>query len=202
MSSSRQTLTLAGAILALISGALICSYGSEAKEKTGYQKLLPKLDTAPAPKKLQGKVGMAEILRPNDVGNPWGYLPFGGKLPQTVSQVVPGSPAFAGGLQQSDKILEAQIDKSRAQLVVERAGKKYSCTLTFNDRRTPQKDQPLDSTTARKLADHQIVLLIDSSASMRSKDCPGGSSRWDWCRGQATRLYSDCAEMFKNKIFA
>ena len=40
----------------------------------------------------------------------------------------------------------------------------------------------------RVLARYQIELIVDHSLSMRSRDCPGGLSRWDWCGVQAMDL--------------
>ena len=38
------------------------------------------------------------------------------------------------------------------------------------------------------LGRHDIVLLIDKSSSMKERDCPGGLSRWEWCREQTMNL--------------
>jgi uncharacterized protein YegL len=200
MQIARQIQILAGLLAAAVWCATISCTDSCAKEKAGYQKLLPKLDTLPAPKepakKLKGGIRHSEILPAKDVGNPWGYLPFGAATPYAVSTVVPASPAFFSGLRTGDRILYAELSASKDQLVVERAGKKYSCIMTLSGQ--VEKSQP--SADAQKLADHEIVLLIDSSASMLTKDCPGGSSRWDWCKSQATDLFNEGKELFKNKV--
>ncbi len=38
------------------------------------------------------------------------------------------------------------------------------------------------------LAAHDVVILIDKSGSMNTKDCPDGLSRWEWCKKQAVSL--------------
>ncbi len=38
------------------------------------------------------------------------------------------------------------------------------------------------------LAKHEVVILIDKSGSMNTRDCQGGLSRWDWCREQTAAL--------------
>lgn len=42
--------------------------------------------------------------------------------------------------------------------------------------------------TVRLLADYDVELIVDSSLSMRKRDCPGGLSRWSWCGMQARDL--------------
>lgn len=42
--------------------------------------------------------------------------------------------------------------------------------------------------TARVLADYDLELIVDSSLSMRQRDCPNGLSRWEWCGMQTSEL--------------
>lgn len=200
MPINRPSFIFVSLLLSCLSIAGFFCLQAVAKEKASYQAMLPKLDTAPPQKtvKLKGRIGHEEIRQTKDVGNPWGYLPFETKLPQVVSVVAPNSPAYHGGLRPMDAILSAEISANQAQLIVERAGKKYSCTLTLNSLQANAKAQPTPE--ARSLADHEIVLLIDSSASMNTRDCPNNESRWTWCRNQAGMLYNEGKELFKNKI--
>jgi hypothetical protein len=52
---------------------------------------------------------------------------------------------------------------------------------------TPAKPRVVTEADTRGnniLNDKEIVLMIDCSKSMASTDCPGGLSRWDWCKGE------------------
>jgi uncharacterized protein YegL len=42
---------------------------------------------------------------------------------------------------------------------------------------------------AQILSEYAIVMLIDSSASMQTADCPGSISRWQWCKEHMKDLY-------------
>lgn len=42
--------------------------------------------------------------------------------------------------------------------------------------------------TARDLANFDLELIVDQSLSMRRRDCPGGTSRWEWCGLQLGNL--------------
>jgi hypothetical protein len=37
-------------------------------------------------------------------------------------------------------------------------------------------------------ANYEVVVIIDKSTSMLVDDCPGGKTRWDWCRDQTASL--------------
>lgn len=74
------------------------------------------------------------------------------------------------------------------------AGADYSSTQTMV--RIPTRppilqgnvDRPVTQLELNFLGKHDIVLIIDKSASMRTPDCPGGLSRWDWCGQQTLAL--------------
>jgi uncharacterized protein YegL len=60
---------------------------------------------------------------------------------------------------------------------------------------TPQtsipENDPINLSVAEQqkiLAEHQVVIMIDRSGSMNTRDCPQGFSRWEWCRQQTTEL--------------
>jgi hypothetical protein len=46
----------------------------------------------------------------------------------------------------------------------------------------------LNTKKAQLLARYNLELIVDQSLSMRSTDCPGGLSRWDWCGVQSTAI--------------
>ncbi len=175
-----------------------------AKDKASYQMLLPKLDTAPIAsekkKTLKGKIDRSVILDSEPIDNAWGYVPFGTALPQIVNRVGPNTPAFVSGLRPGDKILSAKLSTDKAELVVERDAKKYSCTLLLARVAASNNQDNKTSAAAKALKNHAIYLLVDSSASMNTKDCPGGISRWDWCRNQAKVLYNEGKNVFTNPI--
>jgi hypothetical protein len=42
--------------------------------------------------------------------------------------------------------------------------------------------------TVKDLANFDLELIVDQSLSMRRRDCPGGTSRWEWCGLQLRNL--------------
>jgi hypothetical protein len=46
----------------------------------------------------------------------------------------------------------------------------------------------IDQNQARLLASYDIEFILDISGSMKTLDCPGGLSRWDWCGYQAVAI--------------
>ena len=50
------------------------------------------------------------------------------------------------------------------------------------------------------LSNYEIVIVIDKSGSMNETDCPGGLSRWDWCREQLLSFTSQTSSVFRNGI--
>lgn len=198
MSTFRNFLLLRFALLCpclLVAAPGLAENGS----KQVYKKLLPLVDAA-APEEiptrvLKGKIGQSVVLKMQDVGNPWGYVPFGNKFPQQVSQVVAHSPAYQAGLRAGDYILKGQLMARSADLVVERNHKEYSCVIKLDSNKAQQGTASAsgsgEKNSKSSLSSHYIVLLVDSSASMNTKDCPDGLSRWEWCRKQAADLYKD-----------
>lgn len=47
--------------------------------------------------------------------------------------------------------------------------------------------------TAKDLANFELELIVDQSLSMRRRDCPGGTSRWEWCGLQLGNLSNQLA---------
>ena len=50
------------------------------------------------------------------------------------------------------------------------------------------------------LQNYNVELLVDRSMSMNAKDCPGGSSRWEWCGRQARDLAESLAPVLSNGL--
>lgn len=51
-----------------------------------------------------------------------------------------------------------------------------------------------------QLSKYDVVLIIDKSGSMDEHDCPGGMSRWEWCRTQLLAFTSQVDSTFRNGI--
>lgn len=174
--------------------------GSRTKIRdTGLQlrSATPTLDTLPPPKRLLGGVGKTELLQesPPRPVNKLGYLADSQQKtpPEKVVYVAPDSLAFRAGLAVGDKILARGVRGTIADLIVERAGKRYLCridvaSLIQQNRRAPLK-AGIERTAAQKLHERSLVFMIDKSASMDTKDCPGGLSRWQWCKQHIGEIY-------------
>jgi uncharacterized protein YegL len=70
-------------------------------------------------------------------------------------------------------------------------------------RRLPQNDDTIRLSLADQekiLAQHEVVILIDKSGSMNTRDCPGGLSRWEWCREQTTALSKESEDYWPEGI--
>ena len=64
----------------------------------------------------------------------------------------------------------------------------------------PSLQGKADQSGLSVLANYDVELLIDCSASMREKDCPGSLSRWDWCGFQAKSLGRQLAALSPNGL--
>lgn len=166
--------------------------------------MLPKLDTVTEDttktKKLIGKVGQNLSIPIKDPGNPWGFMPFLSKSPCYVSYVLPNSAAWKAGLRAGDIIQRQKFNEDKGAMIVVRNGREYACLMKLE----PGQDSAgILQAAAQKqvetsLANHSFVLLVDSSSSMNTKDCPGSVSRWEWCRRQAEDLCSKINLMAAN----
>lgn len=161
---------------------------SFAKPSIKLEKLYPKLDKLPPPVLL--KTGIkTNISIPANV-NDFGYAQSGDSFPSKITFVSPRSNAWASGLEPNDKLINASFDTRGATLIVERKGKKYLCRITAFQPPVLKAQTPV-SDASKILLKHEIVLLVDSSASMNTRDCPSGKSRWQWCCDQAGNLLSE-----------
>lgn len=183
---------------------LACSSAGLAKEKVDLKMLFPQLDRTVVVKKpaklLKGTVGQSVRIPTNIYG--FAYDPGKGEEAATITAVDSLSPAWKSGLQVGDKIVGGRKYPSTVALNIERNHQRYLCVIdvqsppksgTPNPASGPSfaKQQHGDAESAKMLASYAITLLVDSSASMNTKDCPGGISRWQWCRNQAHNLYTE-----------
>lgn len=60
--------------------------------------------------------------------------------------------------------------------------------------------RPLTSSELTVLSKYDVVIVLDKSGSMDERDCPGGMSRWDWCRDQMMSLTAQISSVFKSGI--
>ncbi len=60
--------------------------------------------------------------------------------------------------------------------------------------------KPLTAAELSVLSNYDVVLVLDKSGSMDEHDCPGGMSRWEWCREQMLSLTAQISSVFKNGI--
>lgn len=158
-----------------------------------FLKLVPTLDKLPERRLLKGSVGHDE--GPEDIPvNIFGYsevVSADGKGTVQIGYVKPYTAAWRSGLSAGDKVLATKVQLPQALLTIERGGKKYGCLME-----TKQK-LPIgltgkvseNKTDAQILSEYAIVMLIDSSASMQTADCPGNISRWQWCKEHMKDLY-------------
>ncbi|MGH9550706.1 MAG: VWA domain-containing protein [Terriglobales bacterium] len=170
-----------------------------------------------APLLLKGEVGSFGALSDElqtDLGLQVARTGARGEI--TIRKVRLGTEAYYQGLTSGDRLLSAQVNGNKIALTVDRDGRMYTATLTRLGVRSenlsgqvgsvdglrnpalmgkPTKfpvfdvhDPKLAQQRMKVLASYNLVLVIDRSGSMDTNDCPGGVSRWDWCKEQATGL--------------
>lgn len=159
-----------------------------AKEKIKLERLHPKLDKLPPPILLKAGIETSVSLPANI--NDFGYAQNSNSFPSKITFVDPRSSAWSSGLQPNDKLLSASFDTKGATLIVERNNRKYFCQINAYKAPVATQKKVVDE-NSNALIKHEIVLLVDSSASMNTKDCPDGKSRWQWCRDQAGNLLKE-----------
>ena len=64
---------------------------------------------------------------------------------------------------------------------------------------TPAQFQ-MNAADLSKLAEHHVVIIVDRSASMNSRDCPGDLTRWEWCCRQASNLARELSRISSDGI--
>lgn len=50
------------------------------------------------------------------------------------------------------------------------------------------------------LGNYDVAIVIDGSGSMGTNDCPGGLSRWEWCRNQLLGFTRQTSQVFRQGI--
>jgi Mg-chelatase subunit ChlD len=134
-----------------------------------------------------------------------------------------GSEAFYKGVIAGDRILQARASGNRYMVLIDRNGKTFNADLeqmgvpklaaaspapTANshpakwplvDVNDPHR-KVIQQQMLKLIACYDVVLLIDSSGSMHTPDCPQGLSRWEWCHQQATDLVASLKPYIKNGI--
>lgn len=72
--------------------------------------------------------------------------------------------------------------------------------MTGNASRLLNFARPLNRNEISLLANYDVAVIIDRSGSMQQQDCPGGLSRWDFCREQMLNLTNQASSAFRNGI--
>lgn len=162
---------------------------------------IPASQPAPANKQaakqktlLKGQIGSEARYWGGVRSTGFGYdcVTSGGRT--TITRVAPGSQAALRGLLAGDAIVDKWQSGNTLSIVIERSGKRYQANLTLNAvsleaSRTAEGGSTL-ARQAGMLANHDVSVIIDKSGSMATRDCPGDSSRWEWCADQ-TRTLTD-----------
>jgi Mg-chelatase subunit ChlD len=194
---------LIGTFYALAS--VLCADVAAGKNAVELRALIPTLDTLPPPKKLEASV--VTTVTVNVPTNIFGFVQRRDKSGSvSIAYVAPGSTAYRRGLLVGDKIRGEQATNGQATIVVERGKKLYACTFLLRDKREEQQKEDQRKKVAQAEVGHlalsrnQIILLIDCSASMRTLDCPGGISRWQWCRKNTKSLYENCLRDYAKDV--
>jgi hypothetical protein len=116
-------------------------------------------------------------------------------LPTTITKVRMGTAAAYAGVQEGDKLIDGSIGANHMQLLIERAGKRYSLSLRYTPdnlvkTRQNKKEQMRLAAEASKDSDwktlkqYDIALLIDASGSMEGAVDRSGETKWQWCLEQ------------------
>jgi uncharacterized protein YegL len=170
-----------------------------------FRKLVPKMDETPSPV-LKGGVSQSEMAQVKAAAiaappvNIFGFALKAGNDTTRVTYVNPYSAAWQGGLKAGDEILKAKTyhEGKKAALLVGRGGKQYTCllalaapTLETSWKSSGKLTGSATKTPAQTLADYSIAMVVDNSASMGTKDCAGGISRWQWCHDHISELYKE-----------
>jgi len=193
-----------------LSAAFVCqdNFGL-AKDKIIFRSMEATLDPLPPPKVLHGSVVESTAPGP-PATNVFGYAERGSLYPTTITYVAPDSVAWLRGLQPGDHVVAAHVTPEKAVLIVQRGQKKYSCVLRTGalsaltglaDNSDGKKlSAKAEHSDTRTLATYAITMVVDNSASMGTKDCPGGISRWQWCKDHISDLYVEDKGVLQKNI--
>jgi len=172
---------------------------------------------------LKGKVGSFGILT-EDLQSDLGIKCTQKKdCLAEISDVRLGSEAHYRGLFKGDSILDARINGVYVSLSIEREGKRYELklekvggpqldaaatnggtlkaqTVALAGKTKTEQQLLVRQQVLKVLACYDLTLVIDSSGSMSTNDCPNGMSRWQWCQQQAKALVTSLRPYVKNNI--
>ncbi|MBU6454160.1 MAG: hypothetical protein KGS72_20435 [Cyanobacteria bacterium REEB67] len=101
----------------------------------------------------------------------------------------PAGSVFSGSSQMSGGLLNrSTITNAGTSLLNGSAGQFFKIA------------KPLTRNEINLLSNYDVAIVIDKSGSMQSQDCPGGLSRWDFCREQLLNLTSQVNTAFRSGI--
>jgi hypothetical protein len=170
----------------------------------------------PSSTKLNGKVSKDDLIY--DLDSRFGIECSASNnkaYKATITKIRLGSAALYGGLSVGDHILRATPNHDGVQVDIERGGKIYSARLMAQKplvaAAAPESIAPQINTGSAPakikdkpprdeldlLAERDIVFIIDESGSMRTADCPGDLSRWNWCGTQSIGLMQEASSKVK-----
>jgi Mg-chelatase subunit ChlD len=108
----------------------------------------------------------------------------------TSANAAPTDKAQAGLIQRSERLSASQVHQQNTQ----DSDRLLTATSITSERQPKPLTGNLTSTVSRQeqiqrvLKNRDLYILIDRSGSMETTDCPGASSRWQWCRDQVASL--------------
>ncbi|HEY9681231.1 MAG TPA: VWA domain-containing protein [Oculatellaceae cyanobacterium] len=124
-------------------------------------------------------------------------------LPAKIFRVLPDSKAESASVRAGDMLLKEVVDSNSVHLTLQRAQKTLQITIKTAGM-FDMLEQPTAASATRvslsagttsvqlkgvveHLRDHDVVLILDMSGSMTTRDCQG-LSRWDWVGTQSNEL--------------
>ncbi len=195
---------------------IIATLAAEASSNTTLKFETAKKST-PTTTKLYGEVDML-----NSACEKAGLHLSSKTLPADIRSIDRNSLGDLANLQNSDRILSANINDNILTLTIERNGRCYAATICTGppsslelDKGTavahfsqPKLKKGFALTAARAqnskqyasitdvLKDHDLVLIVDSSGSMNfALNYTTAESRWFWCCSQASQLAQAAAQV-------
>jgi uncharacterized protein YegL len=176
---------------------------SLADEPIVLKSLKPVFDKLPERQLLKGSILQTEeawALKPVNIFGFAGQAEGRGK--GRITFVRPYTAAWRAGLSAGDRVVASIVKLPQALLTIERNGKRYSCLLETKQKLPARLTAKISEskTDQQLLAQYSIIMLIDSSASMQTVDCPGNVSRWQWCKDHVPDLYAADKRNFQNNI--
>jgi uncharacterized protein YegL len=121
---------------------------------------------------------------------------------QLVSATRPPAYAFNGSNQMTNSLmnqsnLQASLPGGAAPFLNGSAG---ASSFAGSASQLFTIGRPLNRNEVNLLSNYDVAVIIDKSGSMQTQDCPGGLSRWDFCREQLLNLTSQAGSAFRSGI--